>query len=109
LEGADKPVLTFDEVYRYISLPETADALLKVFVTADFDETDAESYADDIWTELEVPVRASGDDWNFVNVGTIDLSAFAGKTIRLAFRYQCAGSDKSAATWEIKNLEIAEQ
>lgn len=109
LEGADKPALTFDEAYRYISAPETANDLLKVLVTTDYDASNEESYADDIWTELEVPVRATGDDWTFVNVGSIDLSAYKDKTIRIAFRYQCAGTALSAATWEVKNLEIAEQ
>lgn len=109
LEGADKPALTFDEAYRYISAPETASDLLKVFVTTDYDASNEESYASDIWTELDVPVRATGDDWTFVNVGSIDLSAYKDKTIRIAFRYQCAAADKSAATWEFKNLEIAEQ
>lgn len=107
LEGADKPVLTFDETYKYINSPETSSGLLKLFVTTDYDETNADSYADDIWTELEIPVRATGDDWNFVNVGSIDLSAYKDKTIRVAFRYQCTAS--SAPTWEFKNLEIAEQ
>lgn len=109
LEGADKPVMTFDEAYRYVSAPETANDLLKVFVTTDYDSSNDDAYASDIWTELEVPVRASGDDWTFVNVGNIDLSAYKNKTIRVAFRYQCAAADKSAATWEFKNLEIAEQ
>lgn len=107
LEGADKPALTFDEAYRYINSPETANGLLKVLVTTDYDESNAESYADDIWTELDVPVRASGDDWNFVNVGSIDLSAYKDKTIHIAFSYQSTAT--SAATWEVKNVEIAEQ
>lgn len=109
LEGADKPAMTFDEAYRYISAPETANDLLKVFVTTDYDAANDESYASDIWTELDIPVRATGDDWTFVNVGSIDLSAYKDMTIRIGFRYQCAASDKSAATWEFKNLEIAEQ
>lgn len=107
LTGADKPALTFDEAYRYINSPETANGLLKVFVTADYDDSNDESYADDIWTELEVPVRASGDSWTFVNVGTIDLSAYKDKTIRIAFHYESTST--SAATWEVKNVEIAEQ
>lgn len=107
LEGADKPALTFDEAYRYITAPETSADLLKLFITTDYDESNEESYADDIWTELEIPVRATGDDWNFVNVGTIDLSAYRDKTVRIAFRYQSTST--SAATWEVKNVEIAEQ
>jgi len=109
LTSADSPAMTFDEAYRYISAPETANDLLKVLVTADYDASNSESYADDIWTEMELPVRATGDDWTFVNVGSVDLSAFKGKKIRVAFRYQCADANKSAATWEVKNFEIAEK
>lgn len=109
LEGAEKPALTFDEVYRYVNAPETANDILKVLVSTDYDESNSESYASCTWNELEIPVRASGEDWTFVNVGNIDLSAYKNQTIHIAFFYQCAGTDKSAATWEVKNVEVAEQ
>lgn len=107
LDGAEAPAMTFDEVYRYINSPETAAGLLKVLVSTDYDESDAESYSTCTWTEMEIPVRASGEDWTFVNVGKIDLTAFKGQTIHVAFFYEC--TETSAPTWEVKNLEIAEQ
>jgi len=109
LEGAERPALTFDEAYRYVNAPETANDILKVLVSTDYDDSNAESYASCTWNELEIPVRASGEDWTFVNVGKIDLSAYKNQTIHIAFFYQCAGADKSAATWEVKNVEVAEQ
>lgn len=107
LEGASNPALTFDEAYRYISSPDTADGLLKLFVSADYDDSADDAYASATWTELQMPVRATGESWDFVNVGTIDLSAYKDKTIHIAFRYEATAT--SAATWEVKNVEIAEQ
>lgn len=56
------------------------------------------------WTMLDIPNWPEAGAWTFANSGTIDLSAYAGKTIQLAFKY---GSTASGAdTWEIKNLVI---
>lgn len=56
------------------------------------------------WTQLpDAPVRASGNSWNFVNVGPVDLSAFKGKTINVAFRYTSTTTE--ASTWELKNFQ----
>ena len=42
--------------------------------------------------------------WTFVSSGEMDLSAFAGKKIQVAFKYGCsaAGADQ----WEINDLEV---
>ena len=42
--------------------------------------------------------------WTFANSGEIDLSAFDGKKIQVAFKY--ASTDSGADTWEIKNLKV---
>lgn len=55
------------------------------------------------WTEVTLPVRATGANWDFVNTGAIDLSAYKGQTINVAFRYKSA--DTGAATWELKNAQ----
>lgn len=55
------------------------------------------------WTEVTLPVRATGANWDFVNIGAIDLSAYKGQTINVAFRYKSA--DTGAATWELKNAQ----
>lgn len=54
------------------------------------------------WTMVAIPTWPEAGAWTFVNSGTIDLSAYAGKKIQVAFKY---GSNSSGAdTWEIKNL-----
>ncbi|MDE7375216.1 MAG: choice-of-anchor J domain-containing protein, partial [Muribaculaceae bacterium] len=56
------------------------------------------------WQQLAIPTYGSNADWNFVNCGTIDLSAYAGKKISLGFCYK--SSDSASGTWEIKNFKL---
>lgn len=90
--------LTFDHVYRYTSTP-TTDLTLLV----------SENYIDGApstatWTPVAIPTYSSGSNWTFVNAGNINLDAYAGKNVTLAFRYKSSSS--AAATWEIKNVSI---
>lgn len=56
------------------------------------------------WTALTVPNWPEAGSWNFTNSGAIDLSAYNGKKVQIAFKY---GSDASGAdTWEIKNFTV---
>ncbi|MGN1210729.1 MAG: choice-of-anchor J domain-containing protein [Candidatus Cryptobacteroides sp.] len=58
----------------------------------------------DTWTTLEGVEYPSGEDWNFISSGDIDLSDYAGKTIQIAFRY--ASTTVAAPTWEVKNVVV---
>ena len=74
-------------------------------------------YVDDVttatWTQLEwaqnedgslnVP---AGNSWTFQHTGYMDMSAFVGKKIHIAFRYTTEGG--KSGTWEIKNLLLSE-
>ena len=55
------------------------------------------------WTKLEIeyPEELS---WTFVSSGSIDLSAYVGKTIQIGFKY--LSTNESAGTWEIKNFKV---
>lgn len=56
------------------------------------------------WTQLTIPAWPEAGSWSFAASGDIDLSAYAGKTVEIAFRY---GSSASGAdTWEIRNLKV---
>lgn len=90
--------LTFDHVYRYTSTPTTD---LTILVSEDY-ESGAPSTA--TWTPVAIPTYSSGSNWTFVNAGNINLNAYAGKNVTLAFRYK--SSSFAAATWEIKNVSI---
>ncbi len=56
------------------------------------------------WTDLTVPTWPTAGSWTFVDSGDIDLSAYAGKKIQVAFKYGC--SSDGADSWEINNLKV---
>ena len=55
------------------------------------------------WTQVDLLNRASGSNWNYVNVGPISLADFAGETVHIGFRY--TSSSAAAPTWELKNFK----
>lgn len=56
---------------------------------------------------LDISVWPSGSSWSFVESGKVNLGQYAGKRIRVAFRY--TSTDSEASTWEIKNLSVTAQ
>ena len=56
------------------------------------------------WTALTIPTWPEAGSWTFVSSGDIDLSAWAGKKIQLAYKY--GASAAGADTWEIRNLTL---
>lgn len=57
------------------------------------------------WAQLTISNYGSGKDWTFVK-NTIDVSAYAGKTLQFAFKY--VSTTDGAGTWEIKNIKLDE-
>ncbi len=57
------------------------------------------------WKQLAIPNYPTGEDWNFVSSGSIDLSAFAGRIVKLGYRYSSTAS--IAGTWEIRQMNIS--
>ena len=55
------------------------------------------------WTKLDVTGWPEADGWTFVDA-TADLSAYAGKTIQIAFVYTSTAD--VAGTWEVRNVVI---
>ena len=56
------------------------------------------------WTQIaSIPVRSTGSNWDFVNVGPVDLSAYKGQTVNVAFRYTSTTS--GGPTWELRNFK----
>ncbi len=54
---------------------------------------------------LSVPNWPEGKNWTFVESGDVSLDDFAGKVIRLIFRYTSTSS--VASTWEIKEVKVS--
>ena len=89
LSQATTATLTFDHAHNYVGTAETE---LTLWVT----ETSADN-----WKQLTIDKY--GSNFNFTTA-TIDLSAYAGKTIKFAFKY--ISTTSAAGTWEIKNVKV---
>lgn len=89
LSQATTATLTFDHAHNYVG---TAEAELTLWVT----ETSADN-----WQQLTIDKY--GSNFKFTTA-TIDLSAYAGKTIKFAFKY--ISTTSAAGTWEIKNVKV---
>lgn len=57
------------------------------------------------WTSLTIPTWPAAGSWTFVNSGSIDISAYSGKKVQVAFKY--GSSAQGADTWEVQNLVIS--
>lgn len=89
LTQATTATLTFDHAHNYAG---TAEEEFTLWAT----ETSADN-----WQQLTIDKYGSG--FNFTTA-TIDLSAYAGKTIKFAFKY--ISTTDAAGTWEIKNVKV---
>lgn len=83
--------LTFSHAANYVSGDITD--VLSVEVECDGDVT-----------VLTVPTWPSGSSWTYVESGDVSLDAFAGKKIKVIFRYTSTSS--SACTWELKTIKV---
>lgn len=105
LARATNPQLSFDQARKY------GDFLAQCFVMVSTD------YAGDVTTctwdtipfnkdENDEYIVPDGSNWNFISTGELDLSAYVGKEVYIGFQY--TSDETNAATWEFKNLLIAE-
>jgi hypothetical protein len=56
------------------------------------------------WSPVTINTKPTGSDWNFVTSEKVDLSAYSGKTIHIAFKY--VSDTNNAATWEIDWVKV---
>lgn len=91
LSNTTNATLTFEHTHKFAGTPSNE---LTLWVT----ETSAES-----WKQLTIDKYGTNNDYNFVTP-SIDLSAYAGKTIKFAFKY--VSNTTAAGTWEIKNVKV---
>lgn len=91
LTGYSTVTLTFNHAANYVSGDITG--ILGVEVECGGDVT-----------LLTVPTWPSGSNWTYVESGDISLDDFAGKKIKIVFRYTSTSS--SACTWELKTIKV---
>lgn len=93
LTNASAPNMLFEHAVNYFTDLDAAKQEVNVWVR----EGD-----EGAWTKLEIAYPEELG-WTFVSSGSIDLSAYVGKTIQIGFKYT---SDAKAGTWEIKNFKV---
>ena len=92
LSTATNATLTFMHIINHAGDMQTQQTL---WVT----ETSTEN-----WQQVTIPNYPAGNNWNEVSSGNIDLSAYAGKKIKFAFKYVSTTAD--AATWEVYDVKV---
>lgn len=101
LAKANNPVMSFNVAMNFLKEGKFTDHFaLKV----------SDDYVDDVttakWTDLAFDNSGLGTSWTFKNISGLDLSAYKGKKIHIAFQYK--GTATCAPTAELKNLKIKE-
>lgn len=101
LTGSRAATLTFEHATGF-NTSASAEDRFTVCVSTDYDGVPSEA----TWQTLtpDFPDLPSKNFTSFVKSGELDLSAYAGEEITLAFRYQADAGHCWA--WEIKNLEL---
>ena len=80
---------------------------MKCLISNDYNGT-SQTPGNFAWTELNTVQANSASFTAFLPQGPVDISAFTGKTVYLAFKYEApAGTSKSAvATYEVSGIKI---
>lgn len=99
LSKETQATLNFRHALNYLNDAVATDHA-KLFVSSDYsgDVTSA------TWNELTIANYPEGKNWTFVDAGDIDLTAYCGKTVYIAFKY--VSTADVAPTWEVDNLKI---
>ena len=97
LSAEAKAFLTFEHAVNFFKDVETAKSETSVYARVENGE----------WKRLEGFIYPSKLSWTFVSAGYVDLSAYVGKKMQVAFVYKST-ADK-AGTWEVKNMSITKE
>jgi len=95
LSGYTNYTLSFDTDVRYVG------NLLQIFATKNYTGTPSTT----TWTQLSGALDTDNTKFSpFVNSGNIDLAAFAGGNVYIAFKYTSTSS--ASSTWELDNVTV---
>lgn len=98
LAGKTKAAVSFISDIRY------SGNALQVYATEHYTGNPATTVWMQLYPVLDTNTGAFGD---WVNSGNVSLNAFAGKNVRVAFRY--TSTDSASAIWEIDHFKIKAQ
>ena len=101
------PELTLDQYDNYYfnfshkinSHPN--ETIFGVYVSENYDGVNP---ANADWTKIKSIIWPENDNYEFLYSGTIDLSAYAGKTIHIAFKFVTTSTEHPR--WYVKNLNL---
>lgn len=93
--------VTFEHAGKYFG---TLSSEATVWVSENY--TDSAHFTSATWTKLPIMNYFSNTAFTYVNTGKLDLSAYAGKKIRVALKYSSTNS--VAGTWEVRNFNVFE-
>lgn len=99
LTGETQATLTFRHALNFLN-SSTASDHIKVFASTDYSGDVAAA----TWTELTIATYPSGTSWAFVDAGDIDLTAYCGKKVYIAYKY--VSTTNAAPTWEVDNMKV---
>lgn len=88
--------LTFDSAAKF-----SGDDI-QIYISSDYVGTGAPTTA--TWTQLTATLSPNTGSYVWTNSGSIDISAFKGKKVYVAFKYISTAT--SGTTWEIDNVKV---
>ena len=95
--------LTFDHATGYNKTEAVKDTYFQVLVSENYDGVPEDA----TWTSLDAnfpPLPSKSNFTSFVSSGDINLSAYSGKVITLAFRFQ--SNNNAAYCWEVRDVKV---
>ncbi|MBR5854794.1 MAG: choice-of-anchor J domain-containing protein [Paludibacteraceae bacterium] len=114
LSRAKNPQLSFDQAFNKASnFTEEAAVFVSTNYTGDVTDKSCQ------WIQLDWDVNEdgtlnvpAGTTWTFQPSGNLDMAAFVGEKVHVAFRYKIVKNEETgttvSGTWEIKNLLLSE-
>lgn len=98
LAGQVDPVIKIRQTAKYVNGQWNQ---ITIQVSTNYDGANVASAT---WTPLTITTKPTGSDYVFVDTEDIDLSAYAGQKIHVAFTY--VSDLANAATWEVDNIKV---
>jgi hypothetical protein len=101
LKGFTNPSVQINQAINYWK-SSTYPNHIQVLVSTDYDGSG--DVASATWAPLTINQMPSGSNWTYVTSEKVDLSAYAGKKIYIAFKYVSTSSD--GPNWEIDWVKV---
>lgn len=102
LTGTSNPLFSFQSKVRFFE-----GAVVTVYISEDFDGTEA-GIGTATWTELDATLPDATQEDIFLSSGDIDLSAYSGSNVNIAFKYVGSKASGVTTTFQLDNIKINE-